>query len=156
MKRCSKCGVEKPLAEFSPRPDSPDGYRRQCRECREGAKADWYQRNQETVAQKQREWREQNADWYKKRQRRNTLRRLYNLTPEQYHDMLDAQDGKCAICQAPPNGERLAVDHDHATGKVRGLLCRRCNQVLGQFEDRPQWLRAAADYLEEADDAVGG
>jgi hypothetical protein len=68
--------------------------------------------------------------------------------------MNDAQAGVCAICDLPEratrNGvpKRLAVDHDHATGAVRALLCSRCNLAIGYMEDCPARLRAAADYLE--------
>lgn len=85
--------------------------------------------------------------------RRQNLSR-YGLTPSQYDDLLASQDGCCAICGDPPdpNGvraaSRLHVDHCHETGRVRGLLCVRCNPALGLFHDRPGLLRAAADYLE--------
>jgi len=61
-----------------------------------------------------------------------------------------AQSGLCAICQQPPAPESrgLAVDHDHATGAVRALLCQPCNLGLGFFADNPVALRAAADYIE--------
>lgn len=66
-----------------------------------------------------------------------------------YQRMLDEQEDGCAICGRPPECEkRLAVDHDHSTGEIRGLLCERCNQGLGLFGDSPSRLREAADYLE--------
>ena len=81
----------------------------------------------------------------------------YALTSEQYDALLTAQNGVCAICHKPEraklNGtvKSLAIDHDHATGKVRGLLCQKCNRGIGQFNDDPKLLRGAADYLEEKD-----
>jgi len=70
------------------------------------------------------------------------------LTLDAYHAMLYAQGGGCAICKRPPKTRRLHVDHDHATGKIRGLLCFTCNRyVLGKYAT-PAKLRAAADYLE--------
>ena len=65
------------------------------------------------------------------------MKRLYKITPADYNKMLNEQGGKCAICGAiPPFGKykRLVVDHDHETGKVRGLLCPRCNAGLGFLE----------------------
>lgn len=60
-----------------------------------------------------------------------------------------SQSSLCAICgQTCSTGQRLCVDHDHATGKMRGLLCRKCNSGLGQFGDDPEMLRAALSYLE--------
>lgn len=75
----------------------------------------------------------------------------YGISLEQYNEMVVAQDGRCAICRGPPtrNG-RLYVDHDHKTGKVRGLLCWEDNLVLGQAKDSPERLRAAAEYLERS------
>lgn len=75
---------------------------------------------------------------------------LYGVTPEQYQALLDAQDDRCAVCRSdawPGKDNRPHVDHDHATGAVRGLLCGRCNTGLGQFQDDPALLRAAVDYL---------
>ena len=63
--------------------------------------------------------------------------------------MLGAQNGRCAICGRPETeAGGLAVDHCHATGKVRGLLCTLCNTALGKFRDRTDILRAAIRYLE--------
>jgi dCMP deaminase len=73
---------------------------------------------------------------------------LYGITPEKYEAMFKAQGGVCAICkQPPPPGKRLAVDHDHKTGKVRGLLCILCNSTLGYFKDNITSVRAAVSYL---------
>lgn len=94
---------------------------------------EYYPRNKEKVAQQARE------SW---------LRTRYDLTVEQYDEMLAAQGGGCAICgEQCPSGSRLAVDHDHSTGTVRGLLCVRCNKGLGSFQDSIVRLRAAEQYL---------
>ena len=82
--------------------------------------------------------------------------RKYGLSDAEYHDILAAQGGGCGICGrqqpglAPVTGKprRLVVDHDHATGVVRGLLCTPCNSGIGMLGDQPQRLRVAADYLE--------
>lgn len=68
----------------------------------------------------------------------------YGLTSAAYLALCHAQDGQCAIClQAKP----LGIDHDHATGAVRGLLCLTCNSGLGMFKDKPELLQAAIHYL---------
>lgn len=77
----------------------------------------------------------------------------YGLTIEQYEDMRLNQLYCCAICGENEANSRdgvLAVDHDHETGKVRGLLCNHCNLGLGHLNDNPKRLRVAADYLEKA------
>lgn len=75
-------------------------------------------------------------------------RRRYGITLAQYSVMLREQDGSCLICDDVDIDRRLHVDHDHATGAVRGLLCGRCNVGLGCFRDDPKLLRLAATYLE--------
>jgi hypothetical protein len=73
---------------------------------------------------------------------------LYGITPEQFAERLIAQDNRCAICRTDtPNGKGWQVDHDHATGKVRGVLCVNCNTLLGHSNDDPARLEAAVAYL---------
>lgn len=75
---------------------------------------------------------------------------LYGVTPEQYRAMFDAQGGRCAICRNdawPGKYNRPHVDHDHATGRFRGLLCGPCNTGLGQFGEDPDRLATAIRYL---------
>jgi hypothetical protein len=75
----------------------------------------------------------------------------YGISPEQYLAMIDAQKGKCAICNEAPSSERgLHVDHDHVTGQVRGLLCHHCNVALGSFREDESLLLSAIDYIRKA------
>lgn len=77
------------------------------------------------------------------------LRRVYGMTLEQYQAILESQGGVCYICQRPSLKNMLAVDHDHATGMVRGLLCRSCNhRLIGSAGDDIETLRRAVAYLE--------
>ena len=80
--------------------------------------------------------------------RRAVLKREYGMTIADYDALLVQQDGRCAICGVQPTLKRLAVDHDHATGRIRGLLCDNCNQALGKLKDDPELLRTAIRYLE--------
>lgn len=77
------------------------------------------------------------------------VQRIYGLAPGEYQQMLDRQDGRCAICGNKPVTIRLAVDHDHTTGRVRGLLCRRCNRALGLWEGDPQKMRNLISYVRD-------
>jgi len=72
----------------------------------------------------------------------------YGITAEQYENLFQQQNGQCAICKKELTHRRLDVDHTHTTNTVRGLLCRACNIMIGLAKDRPEVLRAAADYLE--------
>lgn len=82
--------------------------------------------------------------------------RLYGIGIDEYEDLFEVQGGLCALCRKPEHiidrrsGEvvRLSVDHSHETGEVRGLLCRRCNYVVGVIESvDATWLKAAWQYL---------
>jgi hypothetical protein len=77
------------------------------------------------------------------------LKKIYGLSLADYARMKEAQGGKCAICGSSDSRGRgdLHVDHCHATGSVRGLLCTSCNNGLGRFRDSPELLRAAIEYL---------
>ena len=83
-----------------------------------------------------------------------SLREGFGLSLEQYQEMHDRQNGKCAICNEPETQMRsdkikaLAVDHNHNTGAIRGLLCSDCNTGIGKLKDDPKILRLAAEYLE--------
>lgn len=70
------------------------------------------------------------------------------LSDNEYRTLLEAQGGICAICGRKPEGQRLVVDHDHKSGRVRGLLCRSCNLGIGLFEDDPNRLKAALEFIE--------
>jgi hypothetical protein len=73
------------------------------------------------------------------------LRRKFGLTPEQWQEIAEAQGYACKLCGEK---KRLATDHSHSNGKVRGLLCWNCNSGMGKFKHNPALLRAAADYIE--------
>ena len=96
--------------------------------------------------------------------RKAHLRSCFSMTLGQYDKLLAAQNGGCAICGSSSSHikdarlglaaeRRLAVDHDHTTGKIRGLLCGHCNNGLGRFNHDPARLRRAADYLESLPEA---
>ncbi len=102
--------------------------------------------------------REQHKGWYETKEgwmavRLYHLKRKFGLTGEQYDAMVAAQGGVCAICRNPETATRqgivklLAVDHCHATGKIRGLLCNACNAMLGHGRDDVTLLKAAIAYL---------
>lgn len=82
--------------------------------------------------------------------RKSLLKRKYGMTPDDFDRMVVGQSGVCALCKRVPTGKKgLVVDHDHKTGRVRGLLCSLCNWMLGCSQDSPEVLRRAADYLHE-------
>lgn len=76
------------------------------------------------------------------------LRTKYGITLADFKEMERSQDGRCLICARKPGGRSLSVDHCHKTGRVRGLLCYRCNQFLGYINDRTEPLVAAIEHLQ--------
>lgn len=94
---------------------------------------------------------------FSKKSREISLKEKYNLSVQEYEDMLVHQFGVCAICKRQETHtyksrgktlrKRLAVDHCHTTGKVRGLLCHACNSALGLFKDNIKSLASAIEYL---------
>jgi hypothetical protein len=85
-----------------------------------------------------------------KYQRKYNYKRQYGITLEQYNELFNNQKGLCLGCYRHQSqlSKRLAVDHDHKSGKIRGLLCFRCNSSLGRTLESPETLRRLADYLE--------
>lgn len=85
------------------------------------------------------------------KRKRDKLLKRYGLTELEYNEILTRQDGRCALCPAttflPGNERSLAVDHNHISGKVRGLLCQQCNLMLGYAKDLPERLEEGASYL---------
>lgn len=130
MKICTQCGLEKWPAEFYRKRKGSDALRPVCKPCHNAVSIENQRRDPAGQARKT---------------KTAALRREYGLTMEQYEEMLAAQRGACAICGT--SMPRPYVDHDHATGTVRALLCLNCNTGLGQFEDNAALLDAAAAYL---------
>lgn len=127
--RCKRCGVEKPVAEMR------SDYRYVCLMCFSDLGNDWQRRHPEQSA----------------RHKRNChLIKKFGITIEEAEQLLLAQGSVCAVCLHPISdirGYSPHVDHDHATGKVRGILCFSCNRGLGAFRDNIGHLGAAIEYL---------
>lgn len=132
MKTCSGCKLEQPYALFFKSPTHKDGYHGVCRACR------YAQRK----ARGRRETPEQHRKW--------SLKSAYGMTLDEYAGMVAAQGGSCQICQEPPGESSkwiLHVDHCHATGRIRGLLCSPCNIAIGLLKDSPLVIERAKQYL---------
>lgn len=153
-KTCSHCARSLSIKEFQLRRDSRDGYAYACKACQAEASAAYRARYASDP-----EWRAKRRaynveyhrrTWEDRREVRNLsrIRAKYGIEPAEYLALLAAHDGKCAICKGgPTRTDRLHVDHDHSSDKVRGLLCDSCNLGLGKFKDDPELLRAALAYL---------
>lgn len=148
MKACSRCKAEKPLTEFYVRKGRPRGGS-DCKECAKPVAREWHRKNRERSRATAAAWKAQNPDRCDAAKHRSNMR-SYGITPERYDEMMAMQGHSCGICGKHQDNEvkRLAVDHCHATGEVRALLCHNCNKALGLFRDSPDLLSMAAKYLE--------
>jgi hypothetical protein len=141
-KKCIRCGEIKQSSEFFSKEDTRDHLSSYCKKCHLSYKRENY-----------------NAKVIKGYH----LKRVYKITLKDYQDLFLVQGGVCAICHNPEtnvyakNGliRDLAVDHEHETGRVRGLLCRRCNQAMGLLNEDRNLLQHMTDYLSSFDAEPG-
>lgn len=132
-KKCPNCGETKLVDQFNRNQAQYDGLKPWCRVCDKKQKKDAY---------------------IMPLNRNSYLVKNYGLTLEEYNMRLEAQNEVCLICEEPCIRLNLCVDHDHTTGKVRGLLCYSCNLAIGNMKDKPDLLRKAADYLEQFESVI--
>ena len=126
-KVCNLCEEEKDVSLFSVDSRSKSGYQTRCKDCQSFVKKEM-------------------AAYY----RGKHLEYKYNMTNEDYEAMLEKQDHKCAVCginEVHAENSRRCVDHDHNTGQVRGLLCKKCNQAIGLLQDNADFCESAGKYL---------
>lgn len=124
-KRCPSCGETKPVSEFPRNRATGDGLATYCKPCHNA------------IA---REGKERLYGG----ERQFLLRLRYGIGEAEFREIIDGQGGRCPVCRTRPPEH---VDHDHETGRVRGILCFACNGALGQFEENVQWLARALAYL---------
>lgn len=129
-KQCSLCGTTKTIDQFPANKQGKYGVHSQCLDCRRSVH----------------KYRYANGDSYAVR-----LKKLYNLSVKEYEQMYAEANGRCQVCGTPEEdlNKRLAVDHCHGTGKVRGLLCSKCNTALGQLDDDLNKISSLYSYLYE-------
>jgi hypothetical protein len=130
-KTCTTCGITKDITEFYFRggESSPFSRKSKCKSC---------------------EIKRLQSNYNPDRQKNNDLKRLYGITLNEYSQMLAEQNNQCAVCHTTdPGGKhgKFMVDHCHTTGKVRGLLCKRCNIALGEVGDSINTLQTMIEYL---------
>lgn len=134
-KTCSGCGTIKPISAFGKHETCVGGKRRRCRVCcstAAKAHAKTYSRPKPSYIV----------------ERNRALRNKYGITHQDYVDLLAEQGGGCALCGRKPKFDKpLSVDHCHKTGRVRGILCPRCNRALAQLGDNESGLKKAALYI---------
>ena len=130
--------------------DKDREYRSRSRGKRLAAAAEWRKKNPERLAAYYKTQYARKKAFYVDYNRASALRRNYGITIEQYESMYRDQNGSCAVCVGVNiSGRRLAVDHDHKTGKIRGLLCSRCNSAIGLARESKDILLDLFQYLDK-------
>lgn len=166
LKTCGDCKLEKPTSEFNTHYGKP---RSQCKVCHSRASGEWNSKNKEHRASYVKNWHTSNVEKVRKHKRKyeenrttkqieerknylywRHIRKAYGLTPETFKELLDKQNGVCALCKKPGrigrNG-KFYVDHCHDTGRVRGLVCRPCNTSLDILGDTVEKMEIIMAYL---------
>lgn len=130
---CSKCKKSKDSSEFAKDKSKSTGFYSSCKECAKEATRE-YRASEEYIA----------------KELNRQFKKLYGITLETYNFLLREQECSCITCGTSVNqlNKRLAVDHDHKTGKVRGLLCMNCNTALGLIKENKKTLVSLFSYLE--------
>lgn len=156
---CRMCGDTKPLDQFVKQPNCKNGRRPRCKRCHAAKERQWRLDNPEESLRRERA-RDRTKDYEKglewKRRYyaspkgriallRGHLKHQYGMTLEEFRAMADRQEQRCLLCKQKPS--RLVVDHCHSTGRIRGLLCDKCNTGLGFFGDDVEQFRRAIEYL---------
>jgi hypothetical protein len=150
-KTCYKCGGKGP---FYRQKGSKDGFTTKCIECFKKDPSRQPERRREIAVA----YRKKNSEKFKlkdaiervkyaERRKGNWDSWAYGLKPGDRQKLIESQGGKCAICQEELQPSRADIDHNHKTSKVRGVLCRLCNNLLGDFKENSQYLISAMNYL---------
>lgn len=134
MKKCSKCGVTKPLTSFHANKRAKDGKQSCCAECNTARVKAWQAANPERFK----------ASWDTSEVKMRQRARKYGLTADELRALIAEHDNICALCSRVGP---LVVDHNHKTGKVRGMLCQTCNKALGMLGDDVEGLERALVYV---------
>lgn len=155
MRKCTKCGEEKAWTEFYKDVGGKNGHSARCKACTDANKQKWLNAPGNKLRAKENAASRYSQD--RTRRRLAALCKKYGVEAGWYEATLAQQNGRCAICKTehPGRGDgrrrMFSVDHDHRTGAVRGLLCISCNMALGGFQDAPELLVKAIQYLGEHD-----
>lgn len=155
FKICNKCNKKKPATVnyFTKDSHLKSGLRGECKDCEHKHQKKLYAKNKNKFYKRQKKWKQSPKG--KISVKNSRLKKCFGIDLEKYQQMLLQQNGVCAICGRPEiatyNGKirMLAVDHDHKTGEIRGLLCQRCNTVLGSCGDNVALLLQMMSYLNE-------
>lgn len=153
-KCCSGCKEKKSFSDFWKNKNRKDGYCNECKKCltkrqqepqNKKRKQKYTKEYQKRPKVKERLRKLSKKPKYKETVKKGQLRRKFGLTLDEYYKMIQQQKGLCIICKFP----EIVVDHNHKTNKVRGLICQRCNKILGFAQDDINLLQGCINYLKD-------
>jgi len=137
-KKCPTCNTVKSIEAFQKNRCAPDGLQWHCKLCRKVIDS-----RPEKRAQDRARYHTNKDQWLDLH-----LKNMYGISLFEYKQVETRQNGVCAICQKIcASGRKLAVDHCHATGRFRGLLCGKCNQGIGLLQESSELMKRAINYL---------
>lgn len=152
-KKCCKCKEIKNLDEFSFLKGGKFQRSAWCRKCHSIHSSKWNKEHPKRAKENYNNWKANNPENKKKADhssgRKWRLKSTYGITENDFRSMFEKQNGRCKICNSDNNGKRLHIDHNHTTGKVRALLCSKCNHGLGLFQEDILILEKAIVYLKD-------
>jgi hypothetical protein len=136
-KICAKCKDKKDISLFPKNKNNKDGYHHYCKKCKNNDSKKRYATNFE----------------YRENLKNNAILRKYNITKHDFLNKIKSQDYKCEICEIKicDENNNIRIDHNHITGNVRGILCPKCNLMLGLVNDDITILKNIIDYIEKYD-----
>ena len=149
-KQCYKCLKIKKTTDFYKNKTTKDGLQSWCKDCKHKYNRQYRKKNNEKAKawdkKTRRKAKKLNPKKYKKNYRNNQLKHNYGITLTEYNAIFEKQKGCCKICDRHQSelNIALAVDHNHKTGKIRGLLCSLCNASLGRYE---KYYDAIQEYI---------
>lgn len=149
LKTCSVCTDTKPTTEYYRNRTKKDGLTTNCKTCEKAYSKCWRIRNPVRRVEQLKAWVAKNPEKHRVHARRAHIKYKYGLSEPEFIDLCERQFWRCAICTTSISKGTSNIDHDHATGKVRGILCANCNRGLGAFQDNYKSLLAAGAYLEK-------
>jgi len=147
QKNCSKCGENKSLDSFYKNRTKKYGVCSECKECSNKANRSYVKRNKQKYLNYQKKYHQE----HRLEHRSQNLKQNYGISLKEWEVLFKKQQGRCAICKTHQAElkRRLDVDHNHLTGKVRNLLCSRCNRVIGGANEDIGLLKNIIKYLEK-------
>jgi hypothetical protein len=151
MKVCAGCNMGKTPEEFYACRRNANGLMARCKVCVNALGKAYREKNKKSERERRFKWRTANPEKHAEHGERARVKRMYGLTLEAYLEWFERAGHACAICgSTPKTSKHLHLDHCHATGRIRGVLCRGCNTALGHAKDCPKILAKLAAYLLEA------